>query len=216
MERLNTLVNKLKVSPPDYTKPTSVKDWFLHVDIRVCEPQDSDTASLWFCLADVAHIIGDQNHWHYKSKHTRNIEMNDKNGRPHACIMLTEQGLYQYLLKSNRRAAHPCQEWVYGLRTSIRRAVVTKAERDNALLKRSIAVRDSNFNLLINVDGCRADYGMVSAQDTDIIERCYVCGVNSTTLTAPQLDRLRTELRYNEPEIVDKLLAEWKLTSAAV
>jgi prophage antirepressor-like protein len=224
MNKLNALITTLKSSPPNYAEPTSVKDWFLHNNIRVCIPDEGDITSLWFCLTDIARVIGDQNHWRYKSKHTRIIQMNDKNGRPHDYVMLTEQGMYHYLLRSKRPAAEPFQDWVYELLTNIRQEVVSKAERDRSLaerdlsvtnrklteLNRAVKIRDINFNILTDYKR-RKDYCLTTHEDTVIIERCYLCGVEVGTLSDRQLSYIRREVRVNEPDIVDEILATWGL-----
>lgn len=215
MERLNQLIDNLKNNPPNYANPTSVKDWFLNNRIRVCEPTDN-TKSLWFCLSDIANAIGDKGYRRYTSKHLCNIHMNDKNGRQQTYIMITSKGLYQYLLRSKQPAAEPFQEWVCDLLDIISSEVVTELERKLALRDRSIAIKDNNIRILTNENHCRMDLMLTKPVDVFIIERCYKCGIDVETLTFEQINEMRMELQYNEPNIVDELLTQWKLIPRAL
>jgi len=146
--KLNTLITALKSNPPNYSEPTSVKSWFLHNSIRVSYPEEGDATSLWFCLADIARVIEDQNYARYKSKYIHKVKMNDRNGRSQTYTMLTEQGLYHYLLRSKRPAAEPFQDWVCGLLINIRREVVSKTERD--LSAAQLKAKVDNRNILVD------------------------------------------------------------------
>jgi prophage antirepressor-like protein len=84
-----------------------------------------------FCAADVAKKINDQNYRHvlssYPERYKRIASVADARDCTHDMLMLTEQGLYRYLLRSKRPAAEEFQEWVFGVLTSMREQLVDEA-----------------------------------------------------------------------------------------
>jgi prophage antirepressor-like protein len=219
--QFNKLVENLKNNPPNYANPTSVKDWFLSNKIRV---HPDGPTSLLFCLADVAKVIEDQHYRDFTSNHIKKIQIMDADKRPRSFNMLTEIGLYQYLLKSNRPYAEPFQEWVYSVLVTIRSECVSKSERALVVAKQCITdltkeldekkseieTRDANIDILTN-NQLRYLRGFTNPQDSRIIHRCYANNINFESLTEDQLEELRAELRWNEDDMADKLFLAWGL-----
>jgi prophage antirepressor-like protein len=81
--------------------------------------------------------------------------MNDKHGRKHTYVMLTEQGLYQYLLRSTLPAAEVFQEWVFDLLTTIRHEVVTAAEMTAKEARQTLDICNNNFRMMADFDQVR-------------------------------------------------------------
>jgi prophage antirepressor-like protein len=100
---------------------------FSQKNIRIA----GDVATPLFCASDVAKEIGDTSQRHilssYAPKYKITMVMYDTRGRKHSMLMLTEQGLYRYLLRSNRPTAELFQEWVYELLVQVRRRVADEA-----------------------------------------------------------------------------------------
>lgn len=206
MEQLNNLINNLKQNQPNFANPESVKDWFLNNNIRVCEPQDGDKTSLWFCLADVAKIIDDKNYARFTSKYRHQVTMKDRNGTNHTYNMVSEMGLYQYLLRSKRPAAQPFQEWVYDVLINIRKELVSKQERDLALAQQEISAINANLPLLHSVS-LRHEYGF-SEDDIYIIELCNKNKIKAKDLSEEQLSELRDH--NDDVEAIDEELVQMK------
>lgn len=89
-----------------------------------------DIHSPLFCLTDVARYLGDQN----RSKSVADIDemhkhliTTESNGGHQSTIFLTEFGLYQYLIGSNKPKAKKFKEWICNLFIAIRREMYMDA-----------------------------------------------------------------------------------------
>jgi prophage antirepressor-like protein len=97
-----------------------------------------------FCALDVARHIGDTHYGRFladfSSAHRRMVEMRNARGHRHEMLMLTERGLYKYLLRSKRPEAEAFQEWTFDLIAEARLKLVdaerlaAKLAHDQALL----------------------------------------------------------------------------------
>jgi len=126
---------------------------FFHKDIRVV----GTVKDPLFCASDVAGYLGDT---HYITKlkeyvtaestdgetYIQTRAMKDKMGRSKKMLLLTENGLYRYLLRSNAPKAVEFQSYTYK---------VLKAERDRVVDAAQLAVKISSNRYMESAAQCR-------------------------------------------------------------
>jgi prophage antirepressor-like protein len=113
----------------DAAKASPLVDLFTAQDIRI----QGDVHDPLFCAADLAAKIGDKDNYHraleaVDEEYKRRAPGRDTKGRKQEMLMLTELGLYQYLMRSSRPGARPFQKWVAEHLRDVRRQLVDEAQ----------------------------------------------------------------------------------------
>lgn len=79
-----------------------------------------DQGEPWFCLSDVADVLGIVNHKHFpKSEHcqqdgVRTLSLTDALGRGQDSLFINEPNLYALIFRSNKQESKSFREWVFG------------------------------------------------------------------------------------------------------
>jgi len=121
MTTIQVTVNAAKASP--------LVDLFTTQNVRI----QGDVHDPLFYAVDVAAKIGDTNNYRnalevVDEEYKRREPGRDTKGRRQEMLMLTELGLYQYLMRSSRPGAQPFQKWVAEHLRDVRRQLVDEAQ----------------------------------------------------------------------------------------
>jgi prophage antirepressor-like protein len=115
---------------PSRTQVIDLNRLFFTSNIRIV----GNAFDIWFVAKDVGEYINDEN-WHRNSKdiddeQKKLLKLKDRTGRMQEMLLLSEQGLYYYLLISNKDNAIKFQLFVCHILRQQRKVLLTKIIRE--------------------------------------------------------------------------------------